>query len=312
MIFDGKSDVKDSQFPPMNGGSGSSQAMGDASPPPYTASPATTSSSPPSSLAQHCNYLLEHNERHSVKGTWQVDTALVVPESLLPFISECNGAWNEMDKNSIKGREKNGKKHQTWIYEPTPANQGVRPNLMLRSRIGRVQGEVHVTSGDGVPRMAVIVAESKEDSAKLQVTSAPDQPLRIFAASTESSVHVSIPSTFQGLICMNTNEGRIQISDGVKSRLTTFSTSGRSMRGYLGDTQGPNFGKEPASTSSSLSGFMSANQDPFKNWTGPLVNLSSVEGSVHISLVEENKNKKTSKDSVSDVFDVISTVLGVF
>ncbi|KAG9092713.1 hypothetical protein FS749_015493 [Ceratobasidium sp. UAMH 11750] len=311
MIFDGKSDVKDSQFPPTNSGSSSSQAMSDASPPPYTASPAINSSPAPS-LAQRCNYLLEYNERHSVKGTWHVDTALVMPESLLPPLSECNGVWNEMDKNSIKRREKDGKKPQTWIYEPTPVNQGVRPNLMLRSRIGRVQGEVHVTSGDGVPRMAVIVAESKEDSAKLQVTSAPDQPLRIFAASTESSVLVSIPSTFQGLICMNTNEGRIQISDGVKSRLTTFSTSGGSMRGYLGDTQGLNFGKEPASTSSSQFPFMSANQDPFKNWTGPLVNLSSVEGSVHISLAEENKNKKTSKDSVSDVFDVVSTVLGVF
>ncbi|KAG8717864.1 hypothetical protein FRC09_013555 [Ceratobasidium sp. 395] len=140
-------------------------------PPPYTASSpigASRSAASPDQV-QRCNFLLHHNERHSVKGTWHIDTTLVVPESFLPPLSECNGLWNEMDKASIKRREKDGRKNQNLICEPTLANQGVRPNLMLRSRIGRVQGEVNVTSGDGVPRMAVIVAESKEDSVKLQV-----------------------------------------------------------------------------------------------------------------------------------------------
>ncbi|KAG9098675.1 hypothetical protein FRC07_010604 [Ceratobasidium sp. 392] len=305
MIFDNKSDIKDSHFPSTGGGSGSN-AMVYNRPPPYAASPRPANSYSPSEPAQRCNYLLAHNERHSVKGTWLVDTTLVVPESLLPPLSECNGVWNEMDKASIKRRGKDGRRSQNWIYEPISVHQGVRPNLMLRSRIGRVQGDVYVTSGDGVLKMAVIVAESKEDSAKLQVSSAPNQPLRILAASVESSVHVSVPSTFQGLISMNTDEGRIDISDGVKSRLTAFSSANKSMRGYIGDTQGLNFGNENASSSSSGA------QDPFRNWTGSLVQLHAGEGSVHISLIEENKNKKTSKDSISDIFDAISMVMGLF
>ncbi|KAG8792602.1 hypothetical protein FRC12_005541 [Ceratobasidium sp. 428] len=215
-----------------------------------------------------------------------------------------------MDKASVKRRQKDGRKNQNLIYEPNLANQGVRPNLMLRSRIGRVQGEVDVMSGDGVQRMAVIVAESKEDSVKLQVSSSPNQPLRIFAASIESSVHVSILSTFQGLISMSINEGRVEISDGVKARLTMFSSANRSVRGYIGDPQGLDFGGGTVQGSTSSS-FTTVTQDPSRNWTGSLVHLHSGEGSVHISFIEENKNKKSSKDSISDVFDAVSTVIGM-
>ncbi|KAG8741029.1 hypothetical protein FRC10_003452 [Ceratobasidium sp. 414] len=240
MIFDSKSDVKDSQFPPMNSGSNGSQAYG---------------------LRQSTSIHRQPSGNQLIPSTSSRSTPQLSPRTQL---------------------------------------------------IGRVQGEVHVTSGDGVPRMVVIVAESKEDSVKLQVVKLVSGPaFEIFAASTESSVHISMPSTFQGPVCMSTNEGRVHISDGVKSRLTTFSSSGRSMRGYLGDTRGLDFGKGAAPTSTSPSPFMSGNQDLLKNWTGPLANLSSVEGSVHIPLVEENKNKKTSGESVSDVFDVTSTVLGI-
>ncbi|KAG8788600.1 hypothetical protein FRC12_014405 [Ceratobasidium sp. 428] len=316
MNFDSKSSAKDSQPLSTNYGS-NSHATGynvyAQGPPPYTASSPT---GVPNSVAspdqvQRCNFLLQHNERHSVKGTWHIDTALVIPESFLPPLSECNGLWNEMDRASIKRREKDGRKNQNSIYEPTLENPGVRPNLMLRSRIGRVQGEVDVMSGDGIPRMAVIVAESKEDSVKLQVNSGPNQPLRIFAASIESSdVHVSIPSTFQGLISMSINEGRVEISDGVKARLTMFSSANRSVRGYIGDPRGLDFGSD-AAQGSTYPAFTAGTQDPFKNWTGSLVHLHSGEGSVHISFIEENKNKKSSKDSISDVFDAISTVLGM-
>ncbi|KAG8710134.1 hypothetical protein FRC09_000290 [Ceratobasidium sp. 395] len=166
-------------------------------------------------------------------------------------------------------------------------------------------------SGDGVPRMAVIVAESKEESVELQVSSSPNQPLRIFAASIESSVHASIPSSFQGLISMSTNGCRVEISDGVKARLTMFSSAKKLVRGYIGNPQGLSFG-HPVTQSSTYSPFDTTAQDPFNNWTGSLARLHSGEGSVHISFIKENKNNESSEDRISDVFDAINTVVGMF
>ncbi|KAG8710133.1 hypothetical protein FRC09_000289 [Ceratobasidium sp. 395] len=128
MNFDCKSGAKESQ--PLSTDYGSnSHAVGcnvyAQGPPPYTPSPRASDSVASPNQVQRCNFLLHHNERHSIKGTWHIDTALVIPESFLPPLSECNGFWNEMDKASIKRREKDGRKNQSFTYGPVLANQGV-------------------------------------------------------------------------------------------------------------------------------------------------------------------------------------------
>jgi hypothetical protein len=42
------------------------------------------------------------------------------------------------------------------------------------------------------------------------------QPLRVFAISTDGSVRVRIPATFEGAISMTTEDGSVNVSDGVK------------------------------------------------------------------------------------------------
>lgn len=118
-----------------------------------------------------------------MKGLWTVDTALAIPETLRPPMSDFNGVWNEMDKKSIKQREKEKKKREGggWgrkkVVDTTPPkpllNEGVMPNLMLISKNGSVQGDVNVVSGDGAARQAVLVAESLDGSVKLNVVSRP-------------------------------------------------------------------------------------------------------------------------------------------
>jgi hypothetical protein len=42
------------------------------------------------------------------------------------------------------------------------------------------------------------------------------QPLRVFAISTDGSVRVRIPATFEGAISMTTEDGSVNVSEGVK------------------------------------------------------------------------------------------------
>jgi hypothetical protein len=147
-----------------------------------------------------------------------------------------------MDKKSFNQREKDNKKRgdgRKFIDNTAPGprtNEGVCPNLMLWSKDGSVQAEVNVFSADGVSRMAAVVAESVYGSDKLSVVSdishdlgmdginmliifqnsARGQSLRVFAISTEGSVHAHIPSTFEGALFMITEYGKINISEVVE------------------------------------------------------------------------------------------------
>ncbi|KAF8745730.1 hypothetical protein RHS02_01207, partial [Rhizoctonia solani] len=257
-------------------------------------SPSMDSEPSPRIESQSCNFLSEHRRNASIKGVWNLDTGLPVPESLRPHVSEFYGFWNEMDKKSQKIREKERKKHEgcRWgrkksneLYQPPKlANEGVMPHLMLASKNGSVQAEVNISSSDGVPRLVTVVAESNDGSVKLTVNGPPDQSLRIFATSMDGSVRVRIPPTFEGAIWMTTDDGSINISDAIKPRLTNFSISNKTARCYLGDWQSAQFGhiKEAASSSSLES------EDPFKTWTGPLVHIYAHDGSAHIAYTGED------------------------
>ncbi|KAF8684268.1 hypothetical protein RHS04_01625 [Rhizoctonia solani] len=257
-------------------------------------SPSMDSEPSPRIESQSCNFLSEHRRNASIKGVWNLDTGLPVPESLRPHVSEFYGFWNEMDKKSQKVREKERKKHEgcRWgrkksneLYQPPKlANEGVMPHLMLASKNGSVQAEVNISSSDGVPRLVTVVAESNDGSVKLTINGPPDQSLRIFATSMDGSVRVRIPPTFEGAIWMTTDDGSINISDAIKPRLTNFSISNKTARCYLGDWQSAQFGHiKGAASSSSLE-----SEDPFKTWTGPLVHIYAHDGSAHIAYTGED------------------------
>ncbi|KAG9124635.1 hypothetical protein FRC07_010845 [Ceratobasidium sp. 392] len=307
-----ESEHSDSKAPTVR--SGDSEAPG--SPPPYapSLSPQTEAASdakplpspplspyesssdfgaqvPPGNLPPPCNYLLENNNDHSIKGVWHVDTALAIPEALRAPLEDFDGAWNETD---MKKRKKDKGKRKS--SDPVPAagpDAGVRPNLMLRSKNGSITGEVHVVSSDGVVRPGLVVAEGHNGSVTLEVNSYATQPLRIFAISKNGSVRVRIPQSFEGAVVVSTHNGSVNISDSVKSRLTTFSaTSGT--RGFIGDWQAAKFGSTPTPASPALSLDPASDPplptipaDPFTTWTGPLVHVLSHNGSVHLSFVAE-------------------------
>ncbi|CAE6446987.1 unnamed protein product [Rhizoctonia solani] len=263
--------------------------------------------------SQNCNFLSERKKNSSLKGIWNLDTGLPVPESLRPHISEFYGFWNEMDKKSQKAREKERKKHEggRWgrkksneLYQPPKlANDGIIPHLMLASKNGGVQAEVNVSASDGVPRLATIVAESNDGSVKLTLTAPPDQSLRIFAISMDGSVRVRIPPTFEGAIWMTTDDGSIHISDAIKPRLTTFSVSNKTARCYLGDWQSTQFGHNKGKSSPGSP----EPEDPFRSWTGPLVHIYARDGSAHIAYTGEDTSSTFSKAMRSIYNGIVGT-----
>ncbi|QRV82875.1 hypothetical protein RhiJN_10891 [Ceratobasidium sp. AG-Ba] len=284
--------------------------------PPITRAPSSPSVAPDAPQPQYCNHLLERKDRSSVRGTWYLDTSLVIPEPLIPDISHFNGVWNEMDKKSIRQREKEKKKREGggWgrkkVVDTTPLkplkNEGVRPNLMLWSKDGGVQADINLVSG--AKDMAVIVAESHDGSVKLNIKDVRPQPLRLFAIATDGSVRVRIPTTFEGAISMTTEDGSVNVSEGIKSRLMTFSSTNKSLRAYIGDWKSADFSSPTSSPSLSSTSSPqtpdSEPKDPFKNWAGPLVHLHSKDGSVHIAYIDEDTSSMFSKvmKSIKDGF----------
>ncbi|KAG8710132.1 hypothetical protein FRC09_000288 [Ceratobasidium sp. 395] len=275
-------------------------------------SPNPNADAPP---PQHCNHLVERNERSSVRGTWYLDTSLFIPEALIPDMSNFNGVWNEMDKKSVKQREREKKKREGggWgrkkVVDTTPPkllkNEGVRPNLMLYSKDGGVQAEVNLVSGTN--DVAVIVAESHDGSVKLIVNATKPQPVRVYAYSADGSVRVRIPTTFEGAISMTTEDGSVNISEGVRARLMTFSSTNKCVRAYIGDWKGANFGSPTSSPNLSPGSPLTPDsepKDPFQTWIGPLMHLHAKDGSVNISYVGEDTSGTFTKvmRSIKDGF----------
>lgn len=225
----------------------------------------------------------------------------------MPDMSNFNGIWNEMDKKSVRQREKERKKRQGggWgrkkIVDTTPPkplkNEGVRPNLMLWSKDGGVEAEVHLVSK--ARDTAVIVAESHDGSVKLTLNAENPQPIRLFAIASDGSVRIRIPTTFEGAISMETEHGSVKISDGVKARMMTFTSTTKCARGYIGDWRAANFGSPTSSPTLSFTPSPqtphSEPRDPFKNWAGPIAYLNSKDGSVSIAYYGEDTSTMFSK-----------------
>ncbi|KAG8688111.1 hypothetical protein FRC08_011615 [Ceratobasidium sp. 394] len=273
------------------------------SPPPYSATIASDDSyqrthslgtplnTPRPDLPPRCNHLVERKTNYGVSGTWHVDTALIIPERLLPPITEFDGSWNQEVQKARKAREKEMKKRERGRQPPLPPVPEVRPNLMLTSTNGSIKGDVHIVSSDGLTRQAIVVAQGTNGAINLTVNASPDQPLRVYATSTNGSVTVRVPMSFEGAVMMSTTWGGVKISDAIKSKLMTFSSTSNTTRCFIGDWQAAGFGTTPSPPDPNddppLPTTDDASSDPFALWSGPLIRIGSTNGSVSLSFVEE-------------------------
>ncbi|QRV82852.1 hypothetical protein RhiJN_10867 [Ceratobasidium sp. AG-Ba] len=245
-------------------------------PPPY---PSTSSLGIPPH--PRCNHLLEHRNK---KGTWLVDTALSIPESLLPPMTEFDGHWNE-DVRSLRTGNK-------------PSESEVRPNLMLVSQTAAISGSVHVL-GEGKDKV-VIVAEAKTSGlVHLDVNADPGRVLQIFLHSHSGEVRLWVPSWFEGPLVTSAYLGDINVSDALKSKLTVFTSKANQSRGYIGDWQSSGFGTT-----------QSSGEDPFTTWPGSMIKISSGSGSVFLSTLEEKPSSVTGTSAPAQVKGFFGSIFG--
>ncbi|CAE7136257.1 unnamed protein product [Rhizoctonia solani] len=245
-------------------------------------------------LPPRCNHLIDRKTLSSLSGTWHIDTALEIPEGLLPPITEFDGRWNREAQQARKhraeelrrrpglGRSSGSTRDQRYPFVE------MRPNLMLDATNGAISGDVHVVSSDGLVRQAIIVAEGCNGSINLKVHAPPDQLLRVFASSTNGSIKIKIPSSFEGAVIMSTSLRSVSMSDAIKAKLTTFSAKSNESHSFIGDWHAQGFGSALNPTNPDDDPPLPGPQDPFAGWTGPLIDISSTNGAVSLSFIEEN------------------------
>lgn len=285
---------------------------------------------PRPNLPPRSNYLIERKTYNSISGTWYVDTGLPIPERLLPPITEFDGSWNKEIQRLRREREREKRwRDWTWLSNsgasPLPPLVEVRPNLMLATTCASISGQIHVLSSDGVIRPTTIVAEGSNGTVSLKIHAAPDQPLRVFADSTNGSVTVRVPPSFEGAVVMSTTWGSVKISDAIKTKLTTFSATSNSTsgffsdwrasrgdtlgdqvrakiaacsatcsttRGFIGDWKASGFGLTPDTSSDPNDDpplpTTQPSPDPFDSWTGPLIHITSTNATVSLTYNDED------------------------
>ncbi|KAL5639535.1 hypothetical protein ACGC1H_006233 [Rhizoctonia solani] len=242
-------------------------------------------------LPPRCNYFMDRKVFSSLNGTWHVDTALEIPEHLLLPIINFDGYWNREAQRTRKTRAVELRKRLEQTSDsranlPLPSVE-TRPNLMLATSNGAISGDIHVMSSDGVVRQTSLVAQGFNGSVGLKIHAPSEQPLRVFASTANGSINIKIPSYFEGVVMMSTTWGSIDISEAIKNKLTVFSSTSNTLRGFIGDWQAQGLGTVVNSTDL-IDGSPSLGQsDPFVTWTGPFIEISSMKGSVSLSHTQE-------------------------
>ncbi|CEL53484.1 hypothetical protein RSOLAG1IB_11416 [Rhizoctonia solani AG-1 IB] len=250
----------------------------------FRTTPPTRTNLPP-----RCNHLIDRKTFSSVSGTWHVDTALEIPERLLPHITEFDGRWNREAQQTRKSRVEVLRRRQGQSSSlrgtPPPPLIETCPNLMLGTTNGAITGDIHVVSSDHLVRQATLVAEGCNGSINLRIHAPPDLPLRVFASSTNGAVNIKVPSSFEGAVTMSTSWGNVSVSESIKAKFMAFSSGSNTCRGFIGDWRAQGFGT-PTSPTDNLP--LRSHRDLFAAWTGPLIDLSSTNGTVHLSYIEED------------------------
>ncbi|KAG8694364.1 hypothetical protein FRC09_009891, partial [Ceratobasidium sp. 395] len=250
------------------------------------------------------------NAKFTPNGTWHVDASLKIPNSLPPPTNEFDGRWNKRVQTTRKAREQGEGKKTGQTQSPIILE--VRLNLMLVLEYGSVREDVNAISSDDSVRQAAIVTETRNGPTDLAVNHSPEQSLRIYAYSTYGTVKIWIPSSFNGALIISPEYGKIKISDGIKAKLTTFSTTSKNSRCFVGDWQSSGFGKTPSPSQASDLATESILADPFFSRPGSFVKIGSRNCSVSLSLIEEKVDSSSSNDSGKPSRGLRSFVSGLF
>jgi len=195
----------------------------DDPPPLYTASDsqiATSSTQSPSRNLpdiKPSNFVYLSRANSSVKGTWVIDPSLSIPSSFLPPL--VSGETEETRKN-IFLESKNGVVDGEIFILPTSTDSLSamlhRQRVLVRgsSRNGSVTTKIHDVSSYSVGETRL--------------------PIQISCYSSNGSIHIYLPRSFQGPLSVQTHNGSLRFSEPVKQLLTPFSEMNGVQRSFLG------------------------------------------------------------------------------
>ncbi|KAG9050160.1 hypothetical protein FS837_007459 [Tulasnella sp. UAMH 9824] len=206
-----------------------------SNPPPYSiAGP----SSPPlgAQPSARVNHLFIHKLNDAVRGYYTVDVDLVVSPQLF--------------RNVVPGE--------------------TADNLKLSSNNGAVAADV-VLIGRGDKR-ASLVAETKNGGITFKLLSRRNCPFRLTAKSWNGRVSVYLPRDFIGTLTSSTDNGGLDLSEGIKRNYNIFYEDRKAAKGFIGDWSSSGYGHAVQSGAA---------------WTGDELVVSSKNGRVKVSYVDE-------------------------
>ncbi|KAL8292903.1 hypothetical protein RQP46_000597 [Phenoliferia psychrophenolica] len=186
---------------------------------PSSADASAPTSSPPPSATNH----LAIQHRHTpIRGTYTIDTSIVVPPLLLDPVP--NTLWTVL-ADALTGGE-------------AAARERERPNAAFSTEFEQIDLVLHVRGGG----RAHIRVEKKYggDAVRVAIASlAPDTSLSLTVTSP-STVSISLPSNFRGLVKGGSERGSLKFSPGLTQQTATFSVDQQNPMGgryFIGDWQ---------------------------------------------------------------------------
>lgn len=231
------------------------------------------------------NFLAITRTYDSLKGRYIIDTALDIPESLLPDLG---------DPEDPKDEERLG--------------AGERPNLTLRGQHASMAADVWIVNskgeenGEGEMKRAFVEVTNAHGSVKLQVVShrplayltitnqrirtsylqAADPvatPFALLVTTDTGSITLYIPRTYTGALTIRKSYGSVKLSPALEARVQTFSDIKGKRVCFVGDFRQAGFGQGGAADK--------PKQEGIAEWRGNAIDVGSVHGSIRVSYVDD-------------------------
>ncbi|KAF9041614.1 hypothetical protein BJ165DRAFT_1490093 [Panaeolus papilionaceus] len=214
------------------------------------------------------NFVQMIRKEGSVKGTWIIDSTLIIPPALLPPL-------------------------------PDGTAEGDRKNLHLQSKEGSVYGDVYIkpTSYEVLstmkrPSKISIYGMSKEGKVELKIheiqsdiqAGAKRLPLSIKVYAKEGDVRIYVPRSFCGPFRVTTRSSSkscFVLSPGIRAQLSTFSENMKVRQGFIGRFDGP----------SDMGGSLD-----LTDWDGDVLEAEISESSSSVKLYFDDEEERKSHE----------------
>ncbi|KAF8918864.1 hypothetical protein CPB85DRAFT_1279114 [Mucidula mucida] len=147
------------------------------------------------------NFVYVNRSNSSIKETCAINSALEIPQSLLP---------------------------------PLEAGETVRKNVSMISKNGSVNGTIHLLEG-GLRADLLLRSQNGSVEARVYRTSRSDPSFRLDVSSQNGGVRVYIPRDFQGPIAITHGNGSVKLSDQVAAATSAFTDVNKVTRCFIGD-----------------------------------------------------------------------------